>query len=1028
MKKETFVSLHNHSSLSFSDALISVNQLVNIAKTYDSPAVAITEHGHMASMPIFFKECEKAGIKPIVGVEFYFMWHDKRDTERTSYHLLANVKNETGYRNLLKLMYLSNVPVADGGGFYFRPRITEKMLYAHQEGLIVSSSCIQGPVANLLLDGRDMEAFMVAEELRDNLDEFRIEIMPHKLELQVRVNKRLIEIGKRLDIPVITSLDTHIADTSYNEAYTCNGDLRRNKTASDVTTDNDEIKCVTDWDLHYKSLKEIYDVYSRQDIPDSVVRETLANTLHAADGIDFTWEKRYFDAPKFAENADQLLTKMLSERLVKMFGGRNNIPQEYKDRTRHEFDIISRMGFSNYFLILHDAIDFCHTFQGENGKQGIIVGPGRGSAGGALLAYILGITKIDPVKYGLPFERFLNPERTNTAPDIDVDVEPRGREILINYLKQRWGDTSVVQVATHSELKIKAALKDVGKWLRVPFNEMNEITASIPAKGWDDDGNPVEMKYVDAIKLPEVQKWKQKHPRLFDIAEKLEGSYRQIGIHAGAVCITSEPAEQQIPLMKKKNDTGADVMVAQWDKGMLESVGIHKYDFLGLSTLEILAELEALTGVKLDNIPLDDKLTWNYFQEAKHMLGIFQFIEDKTKGLLRDIKPANLNELGDINTLIRPGADVDGYKKNKKAKKVEYKFDLPEVRKVLANSYGAVIYQEHIMELAKELGGFTLGQGDMLRRALEKNDGDKIAAYKKQFTDNCKYPELASELFDWIGANASYLFNKSHALVYSLVGYWCAYYKANYPEQFLVANLNHPKSNQKESESEYIAKFVFEAREMGIEVSLPRLGFASPKATCKRGVVYYGLTGIKGISDTSAQVLCDAEGDDFVSYVDAALSVKREHHINGKVQKRSVINKGHILNLVKIGFFGDTNKALENFNTYFKAKEDTEQEFDAAVNEAVGFEWYSPLMKFYDKLDPVYKNTDLYMLIEIKSLKRGEGNYGKWTMVKGKTPSGDITGFIKGHEQISKSEVILASYSKSKKGDAININNFKLMA
>lgn len=1012
-----FVSLHNHSSFSFSDALLSVQNLVSIAHHYGSPAVALTEHGHAASMPLFWKECKKVGIKPIIGSEFYFVWDSEKGTSKKSFHLLINVINEKGWRNFLKLMYLSNVPHDKGGGFYIRPRITEKMLKEHQEGLYVSSSCIQGPIANLLLEDRDMDARIVAEWFKDNIDNFAIEIMPHRLDLQVKVNKRLVEIGKRFGIPVITSLDTHLPSTDYNEAYSCNGDLRRGKVLSDRTTDT--LECATDWDLHYKGYQEIIDIYADQGIGKSVVNETLANTLIISDMIDFSWQENYFEAPKFCDNADKVLESLLSKNLVAKFGGRGNIPEEHKKRTRYEFEIIQRMGYANYFLILHDAIDFCKSYVWEDGRKGINVGPGRGSAGGSLLAYILGITKIDPVRYELPFERFLNPERTNTFPDIDVDVEPRGREILINYLKSKWGDTSVVQAATHSEVKIKAALKDAGKWLMVPFAEMNAITAAIPDRGWDENGDPIPMEFSEAVKLPQVKTFVDRHPKLFDIAGKLTGSYRQFGIHAGAVCILPKPAEEMIPVMKKKNDTGADVMVSQWDKNMLESVGVHKYDFLGLSTLEILAECETITGIKVDDIPLDDKKTWKYLQEGKHMLGIFQFIDDKTKGLLRKILPTNLNQLADINTLIRPGADVEGYLKNKKDKKIAYKFDVPEVKDELEKSFGAIIYQENIMNLAAKLAGFTLGEGDLLRRALEKNDAKKIREYEEKFIKGCKYPEHAMDMFEWVGANASYLFNKSHALVYSLVGYWCAYFKANYPEVFLVANINNPKATQKESESEYIAKFIFEAREMGINLDLPKMGLATPKASIKNGIAYYGLAGIRGISDRSAEVLSSVAATGFEDFVDAALAVKSESN-------RAIINRRHILALCKIGFFGASDDAIKRFNLRY-GTEEVAGNVEDDVNESVGFEWYSPLLKFYDKIDGIYADEDQYMLIAVNYKKEGKSAKGwPWTMIKGKTPNGDITGFLDRGVHVTKGDVIIAKYTK--KGDSITINAAKLLS
>lgn len=1015
-----FVSLHNHSSLSFSDALISVKELVKIAKHYNSPAVAITEHGHAASLPVFFKECEKEGIKPILGAEFYFMWDEFKRTEKSSYHLLVNVQNEKGYENFLKLMYLSNIPADQGGGFYGRPRITEKMLFEHKEGLIVSSSCVQGPIAALLLEDRDMDAALVAEEFRDKLgSNFFIEIMPHRLEIQVKVNKRLIEIGRRLGIPVITSLDTHLPSAEYNEAYTCNGDLRRNKTNSDRS--NNQLECITDWDLHYKSEDEIIRIYDMQDIPKGTVMETLRNTLAINDMINFTWEKRKFEPPKFCEDADDALRKLLWDKLKDKFGGKENVPLKYIERMKYEYGVIKSMGYANYFLILHDAIAFCD-------RNGFVRGPGRGSAGGCLIAWTLNITlhALDPIKFNLPFERFLNPERKDTFPDVDLDLLPEGREKLIMYLKERWGDTRVIQVANHAQIKLKAALKDTGKWLEIPFADMNAITAAIPAKGYDEDGEPMEMTLDEAIKIPAVAVWAEKFPKLFEIAKKLEGSYRQSSIHAGAVCILPDDAEKIIPVQKKKNDTGADVMVSQFDKKMLEAVGIHKYDFLGLSTLAILAELETMTGISTAEIPEDDQKTWKFLQEAKHMLGIFQFIENKTKGILRQILPSNLNELADVNTLIRPGADLNTYTKNKNGKKIVYQFDLPEVREELEKTYGSIIYQENIMNLCKSLAGFSLGEGDLIRRALEKNDTAKIAAYKERFVQNCKYPDIAPELFDWIGANANYLFNQSHALAYSMIGYWCAFYKANYPEAFLVANLNHPKDTAKKGVGDYIHEFITEGREMGISISLPVMGACSPRTMVRTKVVYYGLSGIKGISEKTAEVLAGIEAPSFENFVEQAIAIKARYVIRGKESFRSVINKGHLLSLCKIGFFGEPGPALEKFNAHFGTDEPTDLDGDATVNDALGFEWFSPLLKYYDVIDDTYRDNPNFLLVVIKHVKPGTSARGyKYTLVKGTSPSGEFSGFLNSGT-VGKGDVILARI-KPGRGDSISFDVAKLL-
>jgi DNA polymerase-3 subunit alpha len=1006
--------------LSYQDALSTPEDLIHYAKLYNAPSLAVSDHHNLCAWPKFYNLAKKAGIKPIASCEMYFQWHDKRDSDKSSYHLLLTVKNEAGWRNLLKLMYLSNIPVADGGGFYYRPRITEKMLYAHKEGLIVSSACVSGPIAKPLLAGNEMEARMIAEDFRNNLDDFFIEIMPHRLEIQSKVNSKLVKLGKDMGIPVITTLDIHFADSSYEDAYLCNGDIRRNRTITE--RNNPQSDCLRDPDFYYKSIAEIYDVFDGHGITKSDIRESIANTVLIDNMIDFSWQNNHFAQPKYSDDADRQLELLLAKKIREKFG--SSIPQEYKDRTRYEFNVIRDMGFSNYFLILNDAIDFC-------GRERINVGPGRGSAASSLLLWLLGITNLDPLKYNLPFERFLNKDRTGTVPDVDVDLDSDGREKLITYLKSRWGEKHVVQLINYSQMKPKAAISDAGKWLEVDFKEVKNITAAIPAKGYDEDGNAFELPWDDVIKVPQVQKYIDQYPRLFEVAGKLVGSYRQPNVHAGAVCILPEPADEIIPVMQKRGDQGADCLISQWDKKMSELVGVHKYDFLGLSTLKVLKECEDMTGVGLHTIDLENPATWRYFQEGKHMLGIFQFMEDKTRSFLRQIKPERLQDLSDVNTLIRPGADSDLYLKNRKSKMIEYKFDLPEVKEELKNSYGAIIYQENIMNLANKLADFTLGEGDMLRRALEKNDAGKIAKYKEKFVSTCKYPDIANDLFDWIGANAAYLFNKSHALTYSLIGFWCAYYKANFPHQFLVANLRHPKSSQKLSEPEYIANFIQEAKEMGISVELPRLGkaYALPTYDPISETVYYGLVGIKGISENSAYPLSLNSETNFADFVTKSLEIKKEYINNGKTSLRPVINKGHIKRLCLLGFFGDPGEYLKKYEEYFKEKEEIEfTDYEDAVNDAVGFSWFSPLTKYEARLPEKYNEKDRYVIMKITYVKKGNTRGRDWTMIKGATNHmGDTTAFLSLLADIKKGDVILCKYKRGRNADSISIEDWKLL-
>lgn len=739
-----FINFHAHTNLSVQDALTTPEDLVLGAKALGHESCCVSEHGHMASFPLFVKACEKHGVNFRLATEFYFQWdHSKKD--KMSHHLLVIVKNEIGYQNMLRLQHWSNVKVDDGGGYYGRPRITEKMLEMHKEGLIVSSACLSGPVTYHLHRNNERDAILAAEYFRDKFEHFYLELMPHRLDVQSNVNPKIVALGKKLGIPVITTLDVHFKDNSYENAYLANGDIRRNRTISDRS--NPEVDCLRDPDFWYKSPEEIVDIYDAQGIDKITTIETFRNTLHLDSLINFNWNERHFDFPVFCENADRALLVMLREKAAKKFG--DQIPQEVKERINEEYQVVKKMGYSNYFLILNDAMEFCDS-------NGIYRGAGRGSAGSCMILYILGITKINPLEYNLAFSRFLN-EYRKSAPDVDLDLQPVGREALIQYLQRKYGKDRIVQVVNYSEMRPKAAIKDACKWMEVDFKVANEITSHIPSKEYDDEGALVDLDWDDAMKhVPEETK--EQYNDVLDIASKLAGSYRTFGKHAGAVCVLPKPATEIIPVMRGKDDDGVNCLVSQWDKNILDSVGIHKYDLLGLSTLTVLKECENLTGVKEDDIPLDDKKTWDFIKRAEHMFGVFQMAEDKTRRFLKDVQPENISELSDINTLIRPGSDSKTYLDNKKSGQIKYKFNVPEVERELKVTYGAIIYQEQIINLASALSGLDLGEGDLLRRAFEKGDDEKIAAYKTKFLETAKYPEQADNMFEWLKESAGYLF------------------------------------------------------------------------------------------------------------------------------------------------------------------------------------------------------------------------------------------------------------------------------
>jgi len=398
--RETMVSLHNHSIYSFSDGLIKPEELVQKAKEFNAPAVGISEHGNLCSMPDFIKSCEKAEIKPIIAIEFYMALDEVKGTQRGSNHIICIAKNEAGYKELLKLTQISNIPIKDGGSFFYRARITEKLLYANCKNLIVTTACIGGIIPELLLADKDDDAAILLDEMKYHIKDLYVEIQPHDDVKQEKANLKLIALAKKLDIPIVTCLDVHMKDMSYKDVYKLNSDLRRGVTISH----SEEFK----YYLYYKPMKEIYETLLAQGIDESVIDESIDNTIKIADMCDFKWENRSFDPPKFCDDAPAELYKLVSKGLVNKFG--NKIPTAHKQRARHEYDVICKMGFANYFLILADAMEYCH-------KSNILVGPGRGSGASSLILWLLNITALDPLKYNLPFSRFLNEERIDTWPD-----------------------------------------------------------------------------------------------------------------------------------------------------------------------------------------------------------------------------------------------------------------------------------------------------------------------------------------------------------------------------------------------------------------------------------------------------------------------------------------------------------------------------------------------------------------------------------------------------------------------------------
>lgn len=1013
MSKHSLVSFHNHDSYSYSDAILNTKEYVEQARMLNANSIAISNHGNLSSWLDFQDHCKKNGIKPIAAVEFYAYLSDE-PKEKKSYHVLVIAKNEVGYRNLLKLLHLSATV-----GFYNKPRISEKMLFEYKDGLAVGNACISGFVTKHLMRGDETSARIIAEQFKKEFGHnYFFEIMPHNNQLQANVNKKLVQIAKELDINIGVTLDVHFKDNTYEDIYLINGRNRRGITKS-VIDNNPPEDCLVSADFHFKDCDCIIDTLLDHGIERRDILSAMDYTVQLDKEINFEFKDK-FELPKFTDNSDKYLEKLLSQKLVEYFKNRANIPQVYKDRLRYEYEIVKEKKFCDYFNILYDVVEFCNS-------SGIRLG-GRGSVGGSLMAFLLGFNPVDPIIYELPFERFLNPFRSS-MPDVDLDCPSSKREEIIEYLKRKWGENRVVQVITFGEVKAKAAIKDVAKYLGVPFQEVNALTAHIPSFE-KEDGALHNLPLQKALDIPEVAQYQRNNPKLFELALKLEGSFKSYGVHAGGVVILPDDAENIIPIMHKKGDGGADIKIAAWDKKGCEKIGLVKYDFLGLNTLEILGEFEKLTGVIVKDIPLDDKNTWKFIQEAKFMNSIFQLSEPKTRKYLRDAKPENLYDLAAVNTGIRPGADWDTFIKGKKSGKYNGKFDMPEFRDTLNKTYGAILFQDDILFLFARLSDLTLGESDLLRRALEKGDKNGAKQYEEKFLTTCKYQKQAQEIFNYICSFMGYIFNSSHCIVYSLNGYHTAYCKANYPHQFLIANIKHARSSGKMTETENVCELIKEAREMGITVSLPTFDNAQLEPNYNNNIVYLGISSLRGIGDVAADVLVKAskETNAFKEFVTKCLNTKVQtgrYKKDGSPIFRPLVNKGHISTLVRIGFFGDIQEVSKQYAELLGEEIDIKADFEM-INEALGFDFYSPFESYRTRLPDQYQNKDRYLIVKVLEKRSGEKNGRKWNMLKADSEIGQITGFLDSVAGIDKNDILLIEYSKTK-SDALSIRNHKLL-
>ncbi len=872
-----FVHLHVHTEYSLLDGAIRCGDLAAKAVEFGMPAVAMTDHGAMYGAVEFYDKCTSAGVKPILGCEVYVdpEGHTSREKRGRNYHLVLLAENDEGYHNLVKL---SSIAYTDG--FYSKPRIDHDLLAKYKKGLIASSACLAGEIASLILEGREKDALDRAMLYRDIMgkENFFLEVMYNAIPEQAIANKAIIRMAREHGFPLIATNDAHYLlkeDYDWHEILLC--------VQTKSSLDDENRMSFSSNDFYLRSPEEM-DALFGAELPDA-----LDNTVAIAErcNVRLPLGERDYKLPRLDLPEGETLESNLEKDALSGLEERMNgpIPEEYRRRLNFELGVINSMGFAGYFLIVAGIIKAAKN-------RGIPVGPGRGSAAGSVVAWSLRITELDPIKYNLLFERFLNPERIS-MPDIDTDVSDKGRDELLHYITEKYGHDKVSQIVTFGRLKSKAAVTDVGRVLGMPVRDVNAITRLIPF-GVHSIAEAVEQT-PDLAALKKSDKMVE---RVLDIASNIEGLARHCSQHAAGVVITPMPVTDLVPVRR----IGQDQIVTQYPMEPIEKLGLVKMDFLGLRTLSVIEE--ALQNISLggkpvpdmEKIPLDDKKTYELLQKAD-TLGVFQLESTGMRQLLKKLKVDCFEDVIAVLAMYRPGplgsGMVDQYIQCKHGR-ARVKYLHPLLEDVLRETYGVVLYQEQVMQCAAILAGYSLGEADLLRRAMGKKKADVMEQQRAKFVEGCKERNIgeksAQEIFDIIQEFAGYGFNKSHSAAYALITYQTAWLKANYQAEFMAAYL----SSQIGSKKEDLAGYVREVRSSGIDVLPPDINSSMASFTPVGEVVRFGLGAVAKSGHTAVEAVLSARngGGLFLSLWDFLRRVDLR-----------VVNKSVVENLIRAGAF-----------------------------------------------------------------------------------------------------------------------------
>ncbi|MBF0478790.1 MAG: DNA polymerase III subunit alpha [Candidatus Omnitrophica bacterium] len=842
-----FVHLHVHTQYSLLDGACRVDDIMRKAVEYQMPAVAMTDHGNMFGALDFYLAAKKKNIKPILGCEGYVVKKgsrfDRSNEQRGNLsHLVLFAKNNQGYHNLIKLVshgYLD--------GFYYHPRMDKELLAQHSEGLIASSACLKGEIAQCIRDGNFNSALKIADEMQSlfGRGNFYLELMDHGISEQMVVNREILKIAKTLDIPVIATNDVHYIEQSQSRAHDALLCIQ-----TQTTLDDPKRMRMSSDQFYFKSPDEMF--YLFKEVP-----EALSNTLKIAEqcAVDFKFGEYHLPVftPPEGKTQSQYIRELCEQGMVRRYP---NATPELKERLDYELRVIEKMGFIPYFLIVWDFIAYAKS-------QGIPVGPGRGSAAGSIISYLLGITDLDPIKYGLIFERFMNPDRKG-MPDIDIDFCFERRQEVIDYVNRKYGRENVAQIITFGTMKAKAVIRDVGRAFGVPYSDVDRIAKLVP----NELGITLDQALEKEPKLKELCETDRAAADIMEIAKVLEGLNRHAGMHAAGVVIADKPLMEYVPLYK----TADDQITTGFEKDFVEKIGLLKMDFLGLKTLTLIHDALRIIKErkKLDinilNIPLDDKKTFQLLC-AGNAFGVFQLESAGMRDLLRKSQPDQFEDIIAIEALYRPGpmgsGMLDDFVKRKRGE-MSFQYDHPKMEPILKDTYGIMVYQEQVMKIPVALANFTMTQADHLRRAMSKKDQGVMQDMRKSFVEGCQThsqipPEKAERLFDLIDHFSGYGFNRSHSATYALISYQTAYLKANYPVEFMCALLNSEIAN-----TDKIVEYVKETDAMGIEVLPPDVNESQKRfSVINEKAIRFGLLAIKNVGGTAIDSLIENRGSGY---------------------------------------------------------------------------------------------------------------------------------------------------------------------